>query len=57
MSRNAPEPPMECRSAADFLEPQELDRVGGHMYECGLVVGGAVAQRFVAQMDHAFAGQ
>jgi len=49
--------PMQGGSAVGFFEPQELDGVGGHVYECGLVLGGAVAQSGAAQMSHAFAGQ
>jgi hypothetical protein len=48
---------MEGRAPAGVFEPEELDGIGRHMDQRGLMLGGAVAQRVAAQMGHGLAGQ
>ena len=42
---------------AGVFEPEELDGIGRHINQRGLVLGGAVAQRVATQMGHGLAGQ
>ena len=47
----------EGRAPAGVFEPEELDGIGRHMDQRGLVLGGAVAQRVAAEMGDGLAGQ